>query len=178
MTFSESTSGKSLDFEYKIGCGPWRWYRGVGEIHMNKGRVGEERGGKEMDGCPLTGQVGSSKQVKQTKHSEVSEMLELWVAKAMTENVPVNREILQQKWTSFANLVRVPDDKRLNLSKQWLTAFKKCFGLREFRHHEEAVYSDPVNVEKKWAQVYKLIAPHKYHLKDIFNMDEIGLLYA
>jgi hypothetical protein len=29
-------------------------YKGVGEIHMNKGRVGEERRGKEMDGCPLT----------------------------------------------------------------------------------------------------------------------------
>jgi hypothetical protein len=27
---------------------------GVGEVHMNKGRVGEERGGKETDGCPLT----------------------------------------------------------------------------------------------------------------------------
>jgi hypothetical protein len=25
-----------------------------GGIHMNRGRVGEERGGKEMDGCPLT----------------------------------------------------------------------------------------------------------------------------
>jgi hypothetical protein len=37
-----------------FGCGPWRWYKGVGEIHMNKGRVGEERKGKEMDGCPLT----------------------------------------------------------------------------------------------------------------------------
>jgi hypothetical protein len=37
-----------------FGCGPWRWYKGVGEIHMNKGRVGEERGGKETDGCPLT----------------------------------------------------------------------------------------------------------------------------
>jgi hypothetical protein len=35
-------------------CGPWRWYKGVGEIHMNKGRVGEERRGQEMDGCPLT----------------------------------------------------------------------------------------------------------------------------
>jgi hypothetical protein len=23
-------------------------------MHMNKGRVGEERGGKEMDRCPLT----------------------------------------------------------------------------------------------------------------------------
>jgi hypothetical protein len=34
-----------------FGCGLWRWYRGVGEIHM---RVGEERGGKETDRCPLT----------------------------------------------------------------------------------------------------------------------------
>jgi hypothetical protein len=25
-----------------------------GEIHINRGRVVEERGGKEMDGCPLT----------------------------------------------------------------------------------------------------------------------------
>jgi hypothetical protein len=39
-----------------FGCGPWRWYKGVGEIHMNKGRVGEERKGKEM-GCPLTHSV-------------------------------------------------------------------------------------------------------------------------
>jgi hypothetical protein len=50
MTFGELTSGKLLDFE----CGPWRWYRGVEEIHMNKGRVGEERGGKKIDRCPFT----------------------------------------------------------------------------------------------------------------------------
>jgi hypothetical protein len=31
----------------------------MGEVHMNKGRVGEDRGSKEMDGCPLTGR-GSS----------------------------------------------------------------------------------------------------------------------
>jgi hypothetical protein len=37
-----------------FGCGPWRWYRGVGEIHMNRGRAGEERGGEEMGRCPLT----------------------------------------------------------------------------------------------------------------------------
>jgi hypothetical protein len=57
-TSGESTSRKSSDFEYEgcrlLGCGPWRWYRGVGRVHMNRGRVGEERGGKEMDGCPLT----------------------------------------------------------------------------------------------------------------------------
>jgi hypothetical protein len=36
----------------------WVWslerYKGVGEIHMDKGRVGEESKGKEIDGCPLT----------------------------------------------------------------------------------------------------------------------------
>jgi hypothetical protein len=26
----------------------------VGEIHMDKGRVGDESKGKETDGCPLT----------------------------------------------------------------------------------------------------------------------------
>jgi hypothetical protein len=26
----------------------------MGEVHMNKGRVGEDRGSKEKDGCPLT----------------------------------------------------------------------------------------------------------------------------
>jgi hypothetical protein len=36
------------------GCSPWRWYRGVGRVHTNRGRVGEERGGKNMDICPLT----------------------------------------------------------------------------------------------------------------------------
>jgi hypothetical protein len=29
-----------------------------GGIHMNRGRVGEERGGKETDGCPLTDMSG------------------------------------------------------------------------------------------------------------------------
>jgi hypothetical protein len=29
-----------------------------GKIHMNRGRVGEERRGKEMDGCPLTEALG------------------------------------------------------------------------------------------------------------------------
>jgi hypothetical protein len=36
----------------------------MGEIHINKGRVGEERGGKETDGCPLTD--GSSARPKRS----------------------------------------------------------------------------------------------------------------
>jgi hypothetical protein len=33
---------------------PRRWYRWGGGVHMNRGKVGEGRGGKETDGCPLT----------------------------------------------------------------------------------------------------------------------------
>jgi hypothetical protein len=57
ITCGESTSRKSSDFEYQshqlCGYGPWRWYKGVGEIHMDNGRVGEESKGGEMGGCPL-----------------------------------------------------------------------------------------------------------------------------
>jgi hypothetical protein len=53
-----STSGKSSDFKYQsrqlCGYGPCRWYKGVGEIHMDNERVGEESKGKETGGCPPT----------------------------------------------------------------------------------------------------------------------------
>jgi hypothetical protein len=29
----------------------------MGEVYINKGRVGEDRGSKEMDGCPLTNMI-------------------------------------------------------------------------------------------------------------------------
>jgi Tc5 transposase DNA-binding domain len=124
------------------------------------------------------GRAGSSKRLKQTKHPEVNEMLELWVAKAMVDNVPVNGEILWQKWIHFANLVGVPEDERLNLSEGWLTAFKKRCGLKEFRRHGEAASSDPAHVEKERAQICELLVNYRYRLKDIFNMDETGLFYA
>jgi hypothetical protein len=54
-TFGESTSRKSSDRQVwklsALGVVPGDGTEG---IHMNRGRVGEERGGKEADGCPLT----------------------------------------------------------------------------------------------------------------------------
>jgi len=64
------------------------------------------------------------KQVKQTEHPAVIEMLELWVAKAMQEGVHINGKIIQQKWTHFADIEGIPDDERLELSEGWLTSFK------------------------------------------------------
>jgi hypothetical protein len=60
MTIGESTSGKSSAFE----CGPWGWCSGMGEVHMSKGKVGEDRGSKGTDGCPLTLTVWEPKQTE------------------------------------------------------------------------------------------------------------------
>jgi hypothetical protein len=58
MTFGELTFGKSLDPQVwkssALGVIPGDGTEVRGGIHMNRGRVGEERGGKEMDRCPLT----------------------------------------------------------------------------------------------------------------------------
>jgi hypothetical protein len=53
----KSTSRKSSDRRVwklsALGVVPGDSTEVWGEIHMNRGRVGEERGGKEMDRCPL-----------------------------------------------------------------------------------------------------------------------------
>ena len=116
------------------------------------------------------GLAGKSKQAEQTKHPEVNEMLELWVAKAMVEKVPVNGEILQQKWTCFADLIGVPEDEKLNLSEGWLTSFKKRCGLKEFRRHGEAASSGPADVEKERARMRELISKHKYSEFSVLRM--------
>jgi hypothetical protein len=50
-TFSESISRRNL---LALGVVPGDGTEVWGNIHMSRGRVGEERGSKETDGCPLT----------------------------------------------------------------------------------------------------------------------------
>ena len=128
------------------------------------------------------GQTGNTKRVKQMEHPEVNEMLELWVAKAMSDEVQLSRKILRQKWTHFADLVGVPDDKRLALSDGWLESFKRWCGLKSFKQHGEAGSASPKEVEHEHECIHecicKLVAKHGYQLKDMFNMDETGLFWA
>jgi Tc5 transposase DNA-binding domain len=124
------------------------------------------------------GLTARMKQEKQTEHPEVTEMLELWVAKAMSEGVKVMGEVLRQKWIWFADLVGVPENEQLKVSKGWLTAFKKCCVLKEFKCHGEVGAVDPAEAECECACIHELIIKYRYCLKDIFNMDETGLLWA
>ena len=67
----------------------------------------------------------TAKRVRQMEHPEVSEMLDLWVSKAMADRTLLTREVLRQKWNTFADLVGVLADERSKLSNGWLAQFKE-----------------------------------------------------
>ena len=57
--------------------------------------------------------------VRQTQNPEVTEMLDLWVTKAMQDKLMLTGEVLQQKWAAFADLVGILEDEKMNLSEGW-----------------------------------------------------------
>jgi hypothetical protein len=119
-----------------------------------------------------------AKQARQTQHPEVTEMMELWVSKAMENNLLLTGEVLRQKWTKFADLAGVPDDERLSLSEGWLARFKVRNGLKQFKRHGDAGSADPETVKTEQKHIQELIDKYGYELRDIFNMDETGLFYG
>jgi Tc5 transposase DNA-binding domain len=99
-------------------------------------------------------------------------MMDLWIAKAMADNINLTGEVLRQKWTTLANLARIPKDKHLTLSEGWLTRFKARHGLKELKHHGEAASANPEVVIEEQCHIQMLIKEQGYQLRDIFNMDE------
>ena len=124
------------------------------------------------------GRAGTSKCIKQTENPEVDEMLELWIAKAMSDGVQLNGEIIKQKWTHFADIVGVSEDEWVSLSGGWLDSVKKRCGLKGFKQHGEAGSANPEDVEHDREHICELIWCRGYQLKDIFNMDETGLFWV
>lgn len=96
------------------------------------------------------------KQMKQTEHPGVNNVLELWVTKAMADGIHINGEALRHKWTQFADMDGVSNDERLNLSEGWLTAFKKHCGLKEFTRHGEAGSASAKDMEKEHTHVHEV----------------------
>ncbi len=119
---------------------------------------------------------GKLKKDSITKFPHVHASLQLWVTKALEDNVNLNGEVIRQKWCSFAKLAGVPEEDWLMLSDGWLTSFKSSMGLREFRKHGEAASADPSAVANERERVAKLLA--EYAPVDQWNGDETGLFWA
>ena len=119
-----------------------------------------------------------AKRIQQTLHPKITEMIELWVSKAMQARVLLTGEVLRQKWKQFAVLAGVPEDEWLKLSEGWLSRFKDRNGLKELKRYGEAASANPEHIVHERQRIQGLIRENGYHLKDVFNMDETGLFYA
>ena len=108
----------------------------------------------------------------------VSEMLELWVSKALAEKVLLTGEVIRQKWTKFADLASVLEDERLRLSEGWLTRFKTRIGLKEIKRHDEAASASSDIVNKERLRIQEMLKERGYELRDIFNSDETSFFFA
>ena len=123
----------------------------------------------------------AAKRARQTEHPEVSEMMALWVTKALADKILLTGEVLRQKWETFAKMAGVAEEDKLKLSNGWLSRFKGRFGLKQLKRHGEAasVEQDTVEDERKRVQaVIKEFMGLGYTLRDVFNMDETGLFYG
>jgi len=65
-------------------------------------------------------------------------MMDIWVSRALSDNVLLTGEVLRQKWTHFADLKGIPEDDRLKLSNGWLARYKVRKELKEYKRHGEA----------------------------------------
>ena len=86
----------------------------------------------------------TTKRAQQTQHHEVTEMMDLWVSKAMGDHILLTGEVLHQKWTQFVDLVGVPEDERLKLSEGWLGRYKGRLGLKQQKCYGKAGSADTV----------------------------------
>ncbi len=105
-------------------------------------------------------------------------MMDLWVSKAMADNIILTGEVLRQQWTRFADLMGIPMDERLNLSNGWLTRYKERVGLKELKRHGEAASVGIETAEQERQRIRELIKGYGVELQDIFNTDETGLFYG
>ena len=105
-------------------------------------------------------------------------MLDLWVSKAMADNLLLTGEVLHQKWKTFADLVGVPADEQLSLSEGWLSRYKSRVGLKQIKCYGEAASALPDTINKEWLRVQTLLKDGGYARRDIFNGDKTGLSYA
>jgi len=96
----------------------------------------------------------------------------------LEDNILLTGEVLQQKWTKFADLVGIPEDERLNLSDGWLSCFKTRNSLKEVKRHGEAASADPGAAERERLHIWELICKSGYGLRGVFSMDETGLFYT
>ncbi len=90
-----------------------------------------------------TAATAATKSIYNTQNPLVTGSLELWVHKAMSQNIDMTGEVLFQKYSTFKELAGTKPEDQLTLSQDWLHCLKKQLRLKEFKQHGRAASANP-----------------------------------
>jgi hypothetical protein len=117
-----------------------------------------------------------SKRVRSTRFPEIEQMLDVWVTQAFHSKMTITGDVIRAKWQEFASKEGIPSSQWLSLSDGWLTSFKSRHRLKSFKKHGEAAQAEELDISTERERLQKLVT--EYDRKDIWNMDETGLMYG
>ncbi|CAB5344386.1 unnamed protein product [Rhizophagus irregularis] len=121
----------------------------------------------------ITESQGSIKKFRGPKWPQLENALSLWVDNALNTKQDIDGNILKTKASYFANQFSIED---FHQSDGWLTGFKKCHGLRQYKKQGEAASAPSAeSIEHDRLALQQILAPYKP--EDIWNGDETGLFW-
>ncbi|NXJ62308.1 TIGD4 protein, partial [Rostratula benghalensis] len=114
------------------------------------------------------------KRLRTAFYTDLEEALMKWYRMAQCLNVPVNGPMLRLKANDFAQKLGHSDFK---CSNGWLDRFKSRYGLVFRAQPVEAAATATVDVPTPWYQDVLPYYLNDYQPKNVFFIQEIGLLY-
>lgn len=114
------------------------------------------------------------KRVGKIKIPELDKNLWEWVQDREANGICISGSLIQAKARCL--LASIGRENDLRLSNGWLERFKHRHGIRAFVLHGEAYDVDSQAAEDSTPDLLRLT--DQYHLNDIYNCDETGLVWA
>ena len=113
------------------------------------------------------------KKIKAGKHEEIEKILLEWLTQAWSLNMRVNGPVIKEKASEIAQLL----ETEFSPSSGWLDRFKKRHGIVYNQSRPEATDLGNEYDVDYWISNSLLQITENYASCDIYNVDELGLLY-
>jgi len=106
----------------------------------------------------------------------LEEALFKWHQRLQNSRIPITGDLIRaaafQLWSCIPILVELPEPKWLI---GWLEGFKSHNGICKRKQYSEAALVNTEGAKDRIIELCAIVAP--YPLKDIYNMDKIGLFW-
>lgn len=115
----------------------------------------------------------SCKRIKAVKFPHVDSSLYEWFL-LNQEKVPISGDMLKEKAQFF--LTELYPDETMVFSNGWLESFKSRYKIKVYCKYGESGSADLAGIAEALPLLCQLL--DQYEWRDIYNMDETGLLYC